>query len=376
MIALGLYLAILLAKALLAWRYQRNYPPPPPRAVPPTVTVCQAILSGDPDLENALGSNLTAAPLARFLWLVDDDDEEARRVASRLAQRHADRAINILVCAAAPEGMNPKLFKLEAARSSAADGVFLVLDDDTRLGPQSVDALTDALERCELATGLPFYRDARNIFGRLLAQFVNNNSALTYLPTLCFVPPVSINGMCYALDTGQLARLGGFAPIMRHLTDDLAVAEQVRRGGGRITQTPYPQEVATTLDSLASYTAQMHRWYLFALLLMRRQSASMNLLIGTLYGLPPLLLGVAVIQGFLAPSWRYFALLAAALAARALILCALQWRLSGKVRHRPVLSVVSELIQPLHLAHALLVKSIRWRSRRYLVHDNDHFVST
>lgn len=375
MIALALYAAILAVKALLAWWYARKYPAPRLRTEISPVAVCQAILSGDPDLQDALESNLASAPQARFVWLIDDDDEEAGRLVTELAGRHCGRDIRILSSPPPPEGINPKLFKLERARDAVSGGIFLVLDDDTRLGPSSVGALIDALDRCELATGLPFYRDGGNLFGRLLGQFVNNNSALTYLPLLPFVRPVSINGMCYALKTEHLARLGGFDAIMRHLTDDLAVAERVRDAGGRIIQTPFPQEVATTLDSLPRYMAQMHRWYLFALLLMRRQSAAMNLVIGALYGAPPLLLAAAIVEVLLHPSWAALGALAAVLGARALILCALQWRLSGKVRHRPLLSLLSELLQPLHLAHAAIVKSIRWRSRRYRVHDNDRFVS-
>ncbi|UXI67120.1 hypothetical protein [Tahibacter amnicola] len=41
----------------------------------------------------------------------------------------------------------------------------------------------------------------------------------------------------------------------------------------------------------------------------------------------------------------------------------------------PLLSVLAELLQPLHLLHAAVVRRIRWRSRHYRVFDNDRFVS-
>jgi ceramide glucosyltransferase len=375
MIELSLYVAILAVKAALAWWYINNYPKPRISLELAPVTICQAILSGDPDLENALESTVASLPGASFMWLIDDDDTEAASITARLSQAHRQRDIRIIILPAPAEGINPKLFKLEAARTGVPSGVFLVLDDDTRLTSVSLAALIDALDRSELATGLPFYRDSPNVFGRLLGQFVNNNSALAYLPLVPFVPPVSINGMCYALRVETLSRLQGFEPIMHHLTDDLAVADRVRLSGGRIVQTPFPQEVATTMDSFTRYVSQMHRWYVFALLLMRRQSLKLNILILLLYGLPPVLLVVGLVHSMLWPSWGLCGLLAGALLFRAAVLSLLQRRISGKVRHRILLSLLSEAFQPLHLVHAILVKSIRWRSRYYRVYDNDRFTS-
>jgi ceramide glucosyltransferase len=375
MIALVVYGIILGAKAALTWRYISQYPKPRVDIESQPVTVCQAILSGDPDLEDALLSTLVALPRARFVWLIDEDDAEAARITAHLRQLHEEREIIVQALPAPPDGINPKLFKLEAARRWVQAGTFVVLDDDTRLKPESLAALLEALERCELATGLPFYRDSPYLYGRLLGQFVNNNSALTYLPLAGFVPPVSINGMCYALKLSTLSQIRGFEPILGHLTDDLAVADRVRSNGGKIVQTPYPQEVATTIDCFARYIAQMHRWYVFALLLMRRQGPAMNVLILALYGVQPLLLAIAITEAFLFPSVGQTIAVFGVLLFRAGILASLQWRFSGSIRHRPFLSILSELVQSLHLGHALLVKTIRWRSRHYRVYDNDRFTS-
>jgi ceramide glucosyltransferase len=205
---------------------------------------------------------------------------------------------------------------------------------------------------------------------------VNNNSALTYVPILSVAAPVSINGMCYAIKTETLSRIGGFAPLLRHLTDDLAVADAVRDRGGRLVQTPFPQEVATTIGSFKQYLSQMHRWYVFALLLMRRRPPLINALLLIFYGMPPIYLLVALTQVFLSPSPRLLCALVVTLLLRSLVLIWLQRRLTGQSRHRPVLSLVSELLQVFHLFHAVTVRTIRWRTRRYRVYDNDRFVST
>ena len=375
MIALILYTGILLTKTLLAWRYTRTYPRPTAGRRSAVVSICQPILSGDPDLELALESTLLAVPEAAYLWLVDEADFAAADVAARLVRRYPAHGIRIISLLEPGDGVNPKLFKLEVALKNASPGILIVLDDDTRLLRHGFEALCDALERCELSTGLPFYRDADNFHGRLLAQFVNNNSALTYLPLLPLSEPVSINGMCYAVKTSTLNALGGFTPILRHLTDDLAVADLVRSTGGRIVQTPFPQEVATTVNSLSRYISQMHRWYVFALLLMRRQSPAINVAILVLCGLPPILLIVGIVQTAMMPSPVLLSVLGVTLLCRAIVLMLVQRFLSGQVRHRPFLSLLSELLQPLHLLHALLIRSIRWRTRHYRVFDNDRFVS-
>jgi ceramide glucosyltransferase len=375
MIVLILYMGILLIKAFLAWGYARSYPQPAVGRRSGAVSICQPILSGDPDLELALEGTLLAVPEAAYIWLVDDADLVAADIAARLTRRHPTHRIQIISLPEPAEGVNPKLFKLEAALRIASAGMLIVLDDDTRLLRKGFEALWDALERCELSTGLPFYRDADNFHGRLLAQFVNNNSALTYLPLLPLSEPVSINGMCYAVKTSTLIELGGFTPILHHLTDDLAVADLVRASGGRIVQTPFPQEVATTVNSLSRYISQMHRWYVFALLLMRRQSPAIYVAMLVLCGLPPILMVIGIVQAVMNPSPLFLSVLGVTLLCRAMVLMLLQRFLSGRVRHRPFLSLLSELLQPLHLLHALLIRSIRWRTRHYRVFDNDRFVS-
>ena len=375
MTAIVLYVAVLVLKTWGAWAYIRRYPVPAQCKQSASVTICQPILSGDPDLEAALTDNLNALPDVQFLWLIDDLDAEASRVTARLTQRYPGVAIRVIRSPNPPDGINPKLFKLEAAGQVVSPGILVVLDDDTRLGKMGLKALICALARAELATGLPYYRSASNVFGNLLAQFVNNNAALTYLPLLNLAPPVSINGMCYAMKTDTLGPLQGFSPMLRNLTDDLAVADSVREIGGRIIQTPFPQEVATTIESFKQYMAQMHRWFVFALLLIRRRGVFLNALMVLFYALPPLLLWVGVVQAILFHHVATISLLLATFVARGLLLSTLQRHLTGRSRHRPALSVASELLQPVHLIHALLVRSIRWRTRHYRVYDNDRFVS-
>lgn len=369
------YLALFAVRALLAASVARREARQPSiaGAAGAGVAVAQPILSGDPRLAAVLAANLGELPAAQFLWLVDDDDPAAQAVCRELAARHPGRRIEVLVCPPAAEGCNPKLWKLELARPAVREAVLLVLDDDTRMPAATLAALTGALDRHQLATSLPGYLDDGRLPSRLLAQFVDNNAALLYLPLLPFRPPLTINGMAYALRTDFLESLGGFAPLLRSLTDDLAVAERTLAAGGRIFQSARPHWVETTVRDRRHYVQLMHRWFLFALLLLRKQPPGLRALIGLLGALPPLLLGALLVACLLAPSGPAAGILAAVLALRALGLVALQRAVYRRPLHAPLSSLLSELLQPLHLLHAVLWRRIVWRTRRYRVHDDRHF---
>lgn len=372
-IAAAAYLALLLVKAALALSYACRYPVPSRLKRAAEVTVLQPIFSGDPGLEQALADNVAELPEAEFLWLVDEDDAEGQAIAERLRDRYPASSIRVMLFPPPPESVSPKLFKLEGAWREATREFCLVLDDDTRIPSQSLAALVEALDSADLATGLPFYRSGKTLPTRLLAQFVNDSAALTYLPLPALREPISINGMAYALRRSTLERLAGFAPLLRHLTDDLAVARHVLAGAGKIRQTPFPQEVETSIPDLAAYWRQQHRWFLFAILLLRTQTLPMRGLLFLLLGLHPLLLWGMLVTAALAHSMATMGGAAAVLMLRWGVLAGLQRRFTGRARMNPGLSVLAELLQPLHLLHAGRVRTMRWRSRTYRVWDNDRF---
>ncbi|HWJ82367.1 MAG TPA: glycosyltransferase [Nocardioides sp.] len=349
-----------------------------PAATEPTpaelarVVVAQPILSGDPGLEDALRDNLLSLAGARFCWLVDTDDPEAQRVAGKLADelgRSADATtrVEVVRCDPAPDGTNPKLWKLQEALDRCTDDdVLVVLDDDTRLPAPSLGALLGGLGRATLVTGLPAYLPGTTVWARLVEQFVDNNAAVTYLPT----KPVTINGMTWAMRAVDLRAIGGFTPLLRNLTDDLAVAGRVLATGGTLCQTASPQWLTTTVPTSRHYARLMHRWFLFATLLLRRQPPSQVATISTLHGTHPLLLWTVLVGSARA---RRPGPLLALLAVRAVLIEVVQRRVYGRSLQRPLLSVVSELAQPAHLGHGALRRTITWRTRVYRVHADDRF---
>jgi len=372
----GAYLAILASKRYLALRYARQHRTVSGERALPSATIVQPILSGDPLLETTLARNADALTGTPFVWLVDDDDAVAQAACAAIQARAPARGITVLRCASAPPNVNPKLHKLELARAVVATEAFVVVDDDTVVSPEGLRALLAALASYELATGLPSYDSGPDVPSRLVAQFVNNNSALTYLTVCSLVRPLTVNGMCYAIRCSTLAGIGGFAPLLRSLTDDLAIARAVLAAGGTIFQSPYPHDIRTTVAGWCAYAALMHRWFVFARLLLGSESPSVVALVAGLYVLPPLLLWSSLAAALAAPSLLGAAACAVLLVVRASLLIDVQRRTLGRSRHEWLLSAVSELLQPLHAVHAMVSSTIRWRSRRYRVRSADDFFLT
>jgi ceramide glucosyltransferase len=337
------------------------------------LTIVQPILSGDPQLEDALAATLEACPRSRVLWLVDEQDPEGRRAAEAARARHPLARAEIVDCPPCPPGAAPKAFKLAFAEARIGTEAFAVVDDDTRVSAAGVAALLDGLRIADVSTGLPSYEPGPGGWSRLIAQFVNDQAILTYLPTAALGSARAINGMTWAMRRGTLTRLGGFASLQHLLADDLAIATRVRTAGGVIDQTEVPQRVSTTVPDGRRYRELMHRWMVFAGLALRAEPSGWRAALVVAYALPSALLASAVGLAAVRPAMPRVVAVVAALVARAGVLAAMQRLLTGRVRHDPVRSVAAELALPAQFAGALLDRRIAWRSSRFLVHANDRF---
>lgn len=335
------------------------------------ITIVQPILSGDPLLPQKLRHNPTILPSqTTFLWLIDRADAEGQKIGTEVSRDFPN--VQIMLCEPAPDDVNPKVFKLQQALNCCATPFFAVLDDDTTLQPASITAAMIHLQSCELYSGLPRYQDDGRFWSRMLAHFVNNNSIVTYLPLLNFAEPVSINGMFYIVRTESLQQTGGFTPLFHELCDDYAVRRQARKHKWRVVQGITPQVVETSVRNRQHYFAMMHRWMLFATLLIQDQSFLLQSVLTLLLGLPPLLLWISIAGTLLSPG--LIPALIAMLVIRQVLLSQLYvraFRQSGELS--PVLSLVSELLQPFHAIQALLNRTITWRTHKIRVQSENRF---
>lgn len=358
------YGVIQATKAALSLGYFRRHPESD--LVEGSVTILQPILGGDPALEQTLQANLqNASGGTQFLWLVDDDDLIGREVAERLLEQ-TPRLVRVVRCPACGEGMNPKSFKLHLALPEVTTEFMAVLDDDTILSPGHLQRGIATLASCDLYTGLPRYASNGGLWSDLVAHFVNNNSITTYLSLLDAIGPLTINGMFYVMRTETLRRMGGFESIVGQLCDDYALAQLVKRHDGKIRQGVTSQLLQTSIAGPRQYARQMHRWFLFANVLVQDQTLQTQLLLVTLLGLPPLLLWLSFLS--LAGGMPGGIVLLAILVGRHLMLRQMHRRVfGGPMSFSWSLSLLAELLQPFHLLHACLSPVIVWRSRRIRV---------
>ena len=351
------------------------------------VDVLQPIRSGDPTLAEALGASLRAlgARGAMLHWLIDSDDIAAARIVRSVvdAQPTLRAQVSISAHPPCPPGINPKLFKLDRALAHCTGDSVLVLDDDARMPAATLDALLAALSDSRvdapvISTALPIYlgtdRSLQGLGARLLARFVNDSAAITYLPPRLGGRAPTINGMAWAMRHDALDAIDGFAPRLRHLTDDLAMAQAVLAAGGRIDQRREPVWMRTALPDLRAYARQMHRWMLFARLLLRSQPWPTRLRIAAGQGLSAMLPAIALTAFAMAPSWPAAILIAIGALAHLYGRRALQRACAGSAaRIEPATSLLVALLLPLHLLHALFDTRIRWREHHYRVFANDRF---
>ena len=242
------------------------------------VTIVQPILSGDPHLAATLRANATLATSlpVRWKWLVDRDDLPGQQLTATLLDELAATApsararIDRLLTAPAPDGVNPKTYKLRLAWEnrppSQQSAFFGVLDDDTRLLPGQLEAAVGALQReprVGLVFGLPYYRSFETLWSALVSTFVNRNSLWSYLPILRVMPPPTINGMFWLARPEAIAALRGFRAVETLVCDDYAVARAIRAAGYTLRQTAIVHPLQTTVENASAYDRLITRWFIF-----------------------------------------------------------------------------------------------------------------
>lgn len=356
---LTIYLALTGTRFTAAWLFLTRTPGANPHANAFDLTILQPILSGDPALESCLAANLANTPDARFIWLIDEDDGEGRRIGAKLA---SDQRIDLVLGPPPSDGENPKVAKLARALPHVETPYYAVLDDDTMLPRGAAGGGVAALARGDLVTGLPLYVNRTSVWARLLCGFVNGSALITYPPGALFGAQRTINGMFYVGRTDDLRALGGFDAIRATLTDDYAMAQLYLRAGKRIVQTAIVHPISTSVRDGAHYAGIMRRWMIFAMRYVRENVSPFTLgVIGLPTFLPLMLVLVGAFVGVHA-----LIIAAAALFLKALLMARLRAHHGGGGFHfaDPLFEIMADIATPFHFLSALIAPSrFKWRSR-------------
>lgn len=306
---IGLLLLIFserIIKHLLVIRFFRLAHPKETSSVT-LISILQPILSGDPTMPAGLEQNLsmeTHYPL-EFLWLADEDDEEAKRICRGFIERYPEKRLRLILVPPPGDRQNPKMVKLIAGAREAQGDILCVLDDDTRLPNFSLEICLPYLNqpRVGLAFGLPYYVSFHNIWSSLVAYFVNSHSLMSYVPYAMLTQPFTINGMFYAIRRNVLDNVGGFEGLENILADDFAIAHRMRERGYLLAQTPVRHSISTWVGSARSYFNLIHRWFTFPRESIMHYLKGRERVIFYMFALIPIFFpGLALIVAILSPS--------------------------------------------------------------------------
>lgn len=374
------------ALGLLAWKHimvLRFFRRPHPGFTQPPqlVSVLQPILSGDPTLQATLEHNLMgeADHPVEFVWLVDETDLVAQDVCGALQCAHPERAIQLLSTPLAPQGSNPKTFKLAHGIQVARGDIICVLDDDTLLPEGWMADCLPYLDQpgAGLVFGLPYQINFSNLWSSLVAYFVNSNSLLTYVPYAMVHSPVTINGMFYAARRAAWAAVGEFTGLEPILADDFAVAQRFRQHGLALVQSPLRHAIRTQVRDAEHYVSLLQRWFIFPRESLLRHLAWQEQALVYVLALAPAVTPLLLLIGLLIVPSVWTALLLALYLLYAYGIFA-QFNLKFLNRASPWRSswqvLLLQLVFPLQLLAALLLpQRIIWRGHRMQVEKGGGF---
>lgn len=344
--------------------------------------IIQPVLGGDPRLSEMLELNLIEHRSSNFYWVVTHEDMIGKEVCEKLINAYPNHSIKLVLTEEAPRNTNPKTHKISYVLPfircdlESKLGFFdfkspiIVLDDDTYLPKATKARLLSQLSNNALTTALPCYKYSEGYWSKIHTQFCNNNSAMTYLPITALLKPVSINGMCFAMTYETYEYLDFLNPIHRCLADDLAISSVFRKKKLMMYQSSLPVFLKTTIKDSKHYASIMHRWFLFSTLLMSERNILTKSLV-VLFNVVPTFILLALLLGSLT---HLFALLAL-LYIREIVICSIHNKIDSNhnIYFDRLPSIISEILQPLHLLSALTNRTINWRGKIYDVTSNFEF---
>ena len=349
----GLFaLAWLLVAAWRAW-YALH---PRTAAAGRGVSVIKPLCGADDDLERNLVSffRLDHEPLQLVFGAADPDDP-ALVIVRRIARRHPDRDVTIVV-GANHDAPNPKVGLQERLLPHARHDVILLSDSNVRVAPDEVGRV------------LPAFDDPRVGLGYQAVTGIGEESLPAALENLHYNELAGVLAIGATLLTGQhavngkgewvrreaLAAAGGIAAVRDNAADDSALARLVAAAGWKVRLSPVPVRI-------------VHRTWSWRGLWQRhvRHAACRIRIAPAAYPLELLLNPLPWAAALLATPWAAFA--PAIIVARILLETSAARMLRGSwpsLRHAAAIPLKDAVYLAGWFA-PLAVRHVHWRGRRY-----------
>ncbi|MFM7136999.1 MAG: glycosyltransferase [Planctomycetota bacterium] len=241
-VSFGLFtLAWLMVASWRAWHVLR------PRAagVGPGVSVIKPLCGSDDDLARNLVSflRLDHEPLQLVFGAADPDDP-ALALVRRIAQRHPDRDVTIVV-GANDDAPNPKVGLQERLLPHARHDVILLSDSNVRVAPDEVGRVLPAFD--DPRVGLA-YQAVTGIGEQSLPAAIENLhynelAGVLAIGATLLTGQHAVNGKGEWVRREALAAIGGIRAVRDNAADDSALARLVAAAGWKVRLSPVPVQI-------------------------------------------------------------------------------------------------------------------------------------
>lgn len=342
----------------------------PPRTSAPRIAILRPCAGAEPELARCLSSwpTWTGAP-ARAVLAVATAADPALAVAEAAARSLLDRGMDARVIVTGARGPNRKAAQLaEAARAAGDAGVLVVADSDVDLEGLDLHALIAPItadERVGACWAPPVEHGIARTWGDR-ASHALLGASLHAFPLLSRLDRRGMVGKLVAFRRSSLVAIGGFAPLVDVLGEDMELARRLARHGERVVVVgPLARSLASGRD-LGAIVARYTRW----LAVIRSQRPLLLASYPLLFAATPLLVIAALASG--AP-W----IAAAAIVVRVIVarLAQAACRRRGSMGEALLEACASDALLLAALGRALVARDVIWRGERLRVLPGGRLVS-
>lgn len=262
----------------------------------PRVSIVLAAKDEEGNIGNCVRSVLSAEYINFELIVVDDRsrDGTGREILEAAA---GDPRVRLLRIKELPDGWTGKMNAVRQGVNVATGAIYLIMDADTRHGPQTLGTALALLERKHIAllSLLPRF-DHRSFFSKLVQPLVG--TLILFWKPLPWVNSrkrqhVALGwGGFLMIRAAALHAVGGLECVKNRFAADIALVGRVKQAGRRIRVMHAPELIATHL--YAGPRAIINGW---TRLLRISADNRLSLLLGTLLAITPLCLSAYLAIG-------------------------------------------------------------------------------
>jgi len=217
--------------------------------------------------ERALLGNLSSFCLqdypgpVQFLFGVNDANDPALEAVEELRRLHPGAEITV-VADSRLYGPNRKVSNLINMLPQARHDVLVFADSDVGVAPNYLRGIVGELQRPGVGLVTCVYRGQPDpgFWPRLSAMATDYQ----FLPSVVIGLALGLARPCFgqtiAMRRETLEKIGGFGPLVRHLAEDHAIGEAVRKAGMRVAIPPFAISHACAESSLTALVTHELRW--------------------------------------------------------------------------------------------------------------------